>query len=143
MRAGKQIFDLEILAMRNSEQFEIEVDPAGLLLGGIEVDGNEDAVVATRFAVTENVRVIDRMEVERTITVEGGIVAADSVDQSDQRGEAVGCRAVPLANFILLAVEILLAPRLGGRVFAELKGWPVDTVVGPERRGKNEALHKC
>jgi hypothetical protein len=77
------------------------------------------------------------MEVERTVALEGRIVAADLIDQGNQRREAVGRRAIPTANFILLAVEILFAPRLGRNVFAELKGWPVDTVVSAERRSKN------
>src|ERR1700733_961938 len=128
--------------MRDGKLFEIEVNPARLLLGGIEVDGNENSIVTARFAVAEDIGIVDRMEGERTIAVEGGIVAADSVDKGDQRGEAVARGAVPLTDFVLFTVEILFAPRLCGSAFAELKGGPIDAVIGPERRGENEALHK-
>src|ERR1700679_693645 len=128
--------------MRDGKPFEIEVDPTGLLLGRIKVDSNENPIVTARFAVTKQIWIIDRMEVERTVILEGGIVAADSVDLRNQRGETVTSKAVPMSNFVLLAIEILFAPRLRRSIFAKLKGRPIDTIARPKRRGKNETLHK-
>src|ERR1700733_7446591 len=70
------------------------------------------------------------------------ILTPDFIDQGDQWSEALNRSAVPTADFVLLAVEILFAPGFGRHVFAELKGWPVDAVVRAEGRGKNEALHE-
>src|ERR1700712_5457351 len=78
--AGEEIFDLEVLVVRDSELFEIEIDPAGLLLSGVEVDGYENRVAVAGFAVAENVGIVGGMEVERAVAVEGGVVAANLVD---------------------------------------------------------------
>jgi hypothetical protein len=81
--AGEEVFDLKVLVVGDGELFEVEIDPAGLLLSGIEVDGDENSVVSARFAVAEDVRVTDGMEVERAVAVEGGVVATDLVDLRD------------------------------------------------------------
>src|SRR6266702_2428373 len=40
--AGEEIFDVEVFVVADAELFEVEVDPSGLLVVGIEVDGDED-----------------------------------------------------------------------------------------------------
>ena len=42
--AGEEVFDVEVLVVGDAELLEVEVDPAGLLVVGIEVDGDEDDV---------------------------------------------------------------------------------------------------
>ena len=44
--AGEEVFYFEVLVVRNGELLEVEVDPAGLLLGGIEIDSDENLVGA-------------------------------------------------------------------------------------------------
>src|SRR5438034_9597962 len=116
--AGEEVFYFEVFVVRDRELFEVEVDPAGLLLGGVEVDGDENPVASAGFAVAEDVGIVGGMELERAVAVECGVVAADLVDLSDERSEAVAGGAVPAADFVLLAVEVLLAAWFGGDVFA-------------------------
>ena len=63
-------------------------------------------------------RVVDGVEVEREVALEGGVGAANLVEEGDERGEGVGIAAVPAADFVLLAVEILLAAGLDGEILA-------------------------
>ena len=42
--AGEQVFDVEGLVVTDAELLEVEVDPAGLLVVGVEVDNDEDGV---------------------------------------------------------------------------------------------------
>ena len=58
------------------------------------------------------------VEVEREVALQRGVGAANLVEQGDERGEGVGVAAVPAANFVLLAVEVLLAAGADGDVFA-------------------------
>ena len=53
-----------------------------------------------------------------------------------------GGGAVPVADLVLLAVEVLFAAGLGGDVFAELEGGAVDAVAGGEGGGEDDALHE-
>ena len=140
--AGEEVFYLEVLVVGDGELFEVEVDPAGLLLCGVEVDGDEDAVVAAGFAVAEDVRIVGGMEVERVVALEGGVVAADVVDLGDEWREAVAGGAVPVADLVFFAVEVLFAAGFDGEVFAEFEGGAVDAVVGAEGCGEDEALHE-
>ena len=116
--AGEEVFDFEVLVVRDGELFEVEVDPAGLLLGGVEVDGDEDLIAAAGFAVAEDVRIVGGVEVERAVALERGVVAADLVDPGDERSEAVGGRAIPVADLVLFAVEVFFAAGIGGEIFA-------------------------
>ncbi len=99
--AGEEVFDLKVLVVGEGQFFEVEVDPAGLLLGGVEVDGYEDAIVAVGFAVAEDVGIVGGVEVEGFIALEGRVFAADAVDLCDERGDGVGGSAVPVADLVL------------------------------------------
>ena len=46
--AGEQVFDVEGLVVADAELLEVEIDPAGLLVAGIEVDDDQDDVGRTR-----------------------------------------------------------------------------------------------
>ncbi len=76
--SGEKVFDLEVHVVGNRELLEVEIDPAGLLLRRIEIDGNKDRIGSARFAVAEDVRVIDWMEVERIVAVERRIFVANA-----------------------------------------------------------------
>src|ERR1700733_8551281 len=140
--AAEEIFDFKVFVVRNRELFQGEIDPAGLFLGGIEVNCDKNAVASARFAEAEDVRIVDGMEVEEAVAVECGVVASNLIDLGDQRSEAVAGRAVPMANLVLFAVEILFTSLLRRSVFAKLEGWAIDTVVWAQGSGKDQALHK-
>ena len=76
--AGEEVFDLEVLVVREGQLFEVQVDPAGLFLGRVEVNGDEDTVVAVGFAVTEDVGVVGGVEVEGVVALECSVFAADA-----------------------------------------------------------------
>src|SRR5260370_13187565 len=103
MGAGEEVFYVEVFIVRDGELFEVEVDPAGLLLSGVEVDGDENFIAAARFAVAEDVGAVGGMEVERAVAVECGVVAADMVDCRDGRSGAVACGRGPRAGWLRLA----------------------------------------
>ena len=71
-----------------------------------------------RLGVGDDLRVVDRVEVEREVALQRGVGAANLVEQCDERGERVGVAAVPVANLVLLAVEIFLAAGAEGDVLA-------------------------
>jgi hypothetical protein len=83
VRAGEEVFDFEVLVVGEDELFEVEFDPAGLFLGGVEVDGDEDSVATVDFAVAENVGVVGRMKVKRRVALEGRVFTTDAVDLCD------------------------------------------------------------
>ena len=62
--------------------------------------------------------VVDGVEVEREVALQGGVGAADLVEEGDERGEGVGIAAGPAADRVLLAVQVLLAAGLDGEVLA-------------------------
>src|SRR5271170_5153315 len=93
--AGEEILYFEGCVVGNSETFEVKIDPASLLLSGIKIDGNKNPITSAGFAVADDVRVIDVVEVESAITLEGWVVAPDLIHLRDQRSQAGACRAVP------------------------------------------------
>ena len=81
------------------------------------------------------------------VALQRGVFAADVVELRDERRDGDGVRAVPGAELILFAVEVLFAAGLagggfGGAPFAEFVGGAVDAVVGGERGGEDDALHE-
>jgi len=108
--AGEEVFDFEVLVVGDCKLFEVEVDPAGLLLHGVEVDGDENCVRAAGFAVAEDAGIVGRMEVEGPVAVECGVVAADLVELRDERGEAVGGGAVPAADLVFSLLRYSSSP---------------------------------
>ena len=42
--SGEEVLDVEGLVVCDAEEFEVEVDPAGLFVAGIEVDDDQDYV---------------------------------------------------------------------------------------------------
>ena len=116
--AGEEVFYLEVLVVGEGKLFQVQVYPAGLFLNGVEVDGDEDAVVAVGFAIAEDVWVIGWVEVEGFVGLEGGVFASYAVDLSDEWGDGVRGGAVPVADLVFFAVEVLLAAGFEWGVFA-------------------------
>ena len=63
------------------------------------------------------------------VALQRRVGAADLVEPRDQRRDGAGGVAVPAANLVLLAVEVLFAAGLGGKVLAELVRGAVDAVA--------------
>ena len=93
--AGEQVFDVEGLVVADAELLEVEVDPAGLLVVGIEVDDGEDDVGGTvvgggrDLGVGDDLRVVDVVEVEREVALQRGVGAADLVEAGDERRDGL------------------------------------------------------
>ena len=52
------------------------------------------------------------VEAQRVVALQGRVAAADAVHERDEVTEAVGSFEVPVADLVLLGVEVLLAARL-------------------------------
>ena len=90
------------------------------------------------LAIGDDVLVVDGMESQPLVGLERGVLAPNCVDLRNQTAEIVRSADVPALQLVLLGVEVLLAPRLGRRMLAQLEGRPVDAVTGAERRGEDE-----
>ena len=65
--------------------------------------------------------------------------APDRVHAADERREAARVVEVPVAQLVLLRVEVLLAAGLARRALEQLERRPVDAVGRAERRRQHEA----
>ena len=86
--AGEEVLNFEVCVMRNSKTFEVKIDPASLLLCWVKIDSNKNPIASTRFAVADDVGVIDMVEVERAIALKGWVIATDLIYLRDERSEA-------------------------------------------------------
>jgi len=55
VRAGEEIFYVKGFVVRDRQFLEVEIDPSCLLLSWIEIDGDENLILAAPFAVAEDV----------------------------------------------------------------------------------------
>ncbi len=79
------------------------------------------------------------MEAQAPVRLQRRMLAPDAVHLRDERRKAVGARAVPAPDLVLLGVEVLLAAGHARRVLHELVGGAVDPVVGRECGREQEA----
>ena len=143
--SGEKVFDLEGEVVGDSEFFEIEVDPAGLLLRG-----DRDRL-PTRMQLSPVDSICCRLRDVGDCLVawkwrepslwSAGLSRRIWLTLRDQRGEAVACAErshFRISYFSLLRYSSL--PVCWGRFSHELEGGPVDTVVRAKRCGEDEAL---
>src|SRR6185437_2704413 len=109
MLSRQQIFHIEGLSVRDGKMLQVKIDPAGLFLGGIEIDRDKDEVAGCHLAVAEDMRTVGWMEVQRAITLQGGIFSPYLVEAGDERSERVPGGAIPSADLVLFAMEVLFA----------------------------------
>ena len=97
---------------------------------GIEVDDGQHGVapIGGLLGVREQRVVVDVMEHEPLVRLQGRVLAADPVDLADQRSEGVRALQVPAADLVLLRVQVLLAAGLARDVLAQLERRAVDPV---------------
>src|SRR3972149_2413339 len=105
--------------------------PPRLRVARVEVDDDEQDVraVRARLAVGDELVVINLVEAQRVVALQGGVLAPDAVHLGDEAAEAGLVRQVPVLDLVLLGVQVLLAARLQGLVEAPLVGGAVDAVA--------------
>jgi len=128
---------LEGLVRREPEALQVELDEARLRVLEVEVDRDQDDVAFFLLRINQQLRIVDVVEAQAPVALQGGIRLPHTVQQRDQLAQAVGAPEVPALHLVLLRVEVLLASGLAGRVLEELVRRPVDAVVRGERRGEH------
>ena len=137
-RRARQLIDDDVCRLVGETKWlEVDVDVALLALLGVEVGDDEDRrsdAGRVRLRVAEQRRVGRVVEVQRAQVGEGGLLAADLVEAGEERRQAAWLLEVPLADLVLLGVEVLLGARSHRRVLAELERRPVDAPRRRQRR---------
>src|SRR6185312_16832379 len=113
-RSGQQIVYLEAAAFGGqAEGSEVQLQPARLGMVGVEVDDREHGVPhgsacvsaafdLARLAVGDEILIVDVMELQTPVALQGCILTPDAIEQCNQRPQGVGAVAVPAARLILL-----------------------------------------
>ena len=110
------------LALTDAELGYRHVHRGRLDADRIHAGRDEDDVVPLRshLAVEQHVRVVRGVKPQIGISLEGVVLATDSVDARDEVHEVAGSVPVAPLQLVLLRVEVLFRPRGRGRVLAEL-----------------------
>ncbi len=105
---GQQIVCLIGPSLVNSKSVEVQIDPAGMCVVGIDVDHDQrgPATLMIGFAVNNQRGIVDRMKTEIGVTLEFGVVTANLVDLGDQVPERVAAIQIPLPQLIFLRVKV-------------------------------------
>src|SRR5277367_1232291 len=112
LRPCKQVFDDKLLLVTYPQAFQVEVYPPSLFVERIEIDRNQNNILKSRTAsqthlgVAKQIRIISRVEMQRSIELQSRVAAAYPVERSNQRRKRAGSIAIPLSNRIFFAVEI-------------------------------------
>src|SRR5258706_9427531 len=129
MARGDQILERVAVARR-----AIEVEPSRLLMMRVEVDCDQDQVVAYLLRVAQHLVVVGRMEAQAPVALQRRIFLSHVVELGDQLAQAVGPVALPAPDLVLLGVEVLLAARLARRVLHQLERRAVHAVIRRQLR---------
>ena len=70
------------------------------------------------------------------------MLAAYPVHSRDQVVQAVWTIEIPVAELVLLRIEVFLAARLARLVLEQFERRTIDAVVSAERRGEHETRHE-
>src|ERR1700704_1464538 len=143
-RPAQKLVRLKTAVAPDAEVLERQGDHAGLSVVGVDVDDGEDNVgkVGGGLGVGDQLLVLGWVEPEAAIAVQGRVFNPDFVDQCDQLAQAVRAVVVPLANLILLGVQVFLRTGIASACLAELERRPVDAVARAGGGSENEARHK-
>ena len=111
----------------------VEAVTARLDVVRVEVDDDQDDVgeVGSGLPVGDHLVVIDREEPQVAVEVERRVLAADGVDPGDEVAEGPRSVEVPVADLVLLRVEIFLGAGLPGLADALFERGSVDPVGRP------------
>src|SRR5687767_2046803 len=88
--AAQEVVHLEGFVRGDVELRQRELDKARLRGPEIEVHRNEYRIGFVPFAVNQELRVVDGMEVQAPVALQRRVVVADAVQARDQLAQAVG-----------------------------------------------------
>src|SRR5215472_18914460 len=143
-RVAQEIVNLEGLSFGNAEDVQVEIGPTRLSPSRIEIDHHQHraALLAGRFAVAEELCVVDAVKAQVPVEVKRGIVAPSRVHAGDEIAQASGLVETAVLDLVLLGIEVLLAAGLARTVLAQLVGGAIDAVVRGERGRQRQAGHE-
>src|SRR2546423_15383701 len=127
-----------------SPLMEREGDPTALGVMRIEInDGQNDIIqMPGLLAVRDELFVVRLMEFQALVAVQRRVFPADAVDSRNQVGERSWGIEIPIPDFKLLGVQILLAAWLTGLVLTKLKGRAVEAIACAECRSQDQPSHE-
>src|SRR5262249_9591507 len=133
---GQQVVDLERLMVIDPQLVKRQLDDAGLSVVWIEVDRDQHLVgkIVGAFAEHDDLIVVDLVEAQMSVGMEGWILAADLVHAGDQLPEAIGPIEIPMLDLELLRVGVLFFAWRQWPIVAQLEGRAIDTVAWAKRR---------
>src|SRR3954465_2670731 len=99
----------------------VEIQPAGLRVVRIEVDRDQDEIVARLLRVAEELVIVRGVEAQAPVALQRGILLPHGIQTAHQRPQAIGPVALPALDFVLLRVEVFLAARLARRRLHQLE----------------------
>src|SRR5262245_12938236 len=124
---------VELVGLPGGDADLLERDSEGGGVGreGIEVDGDQDDVVAVggHLAVEEDLGAVGRIEAQVAEGMEGRILASDGIQSRNILHDVPGSIPIPNADLVLLRARVLLGTGQGGPL-AELEA----AVDSPQRR---------
>jgi hypothetical protein len=87
----QEILHLQRLVRRDAERIEVELQPAGLRVSRVQAHDRDDDIGEVRrgLAVAEEHRVVDRMEPECVVTLQGRMIPTGLIHPRDQGSQTV------------------------------------------------------
>src|ERR1700722_20255830 len=67
---------------------------------------------------------------------------ANTVDAGNDAVQTPRGKQIAMLEFVFLGIQVLFAARLHGRVFAQLKRRPINTIAGGQGSRQNQSGHK-
>src|SRR6185312_11498029 len=133
-RLAEEVVDLEGLVGVDAERVAVDVDEAGVGVAHVEVDDDEDGAVVAALGEAEQLLVVGGMEMQPAHVLQGAVLAADAIDETDERRHRIAAPEVPRAQLVLFVVDVFL-DALARDVLHELVGRAVDAVARRQRGG--------
>src|SRR5471030_246061 len=94
------------------------------------------------FAVTNQEVVIDFMEFERPVLLQGRIFTTDAVHRRNQIAQTFGLIYIPVPELVLFRIQILFVSRMHWTRLKQLERRAVNSIVRAKRRRKQKADHE-
>src|SRR5262249_8575118 len=133
-RSREQVVYLEAALGGEAQGPQVQLQPPGLGVVRVEIDDDEHGVThgrasatatavleAARFAVGDEILIVDVMELQTPVALQGCVFSADAIDACNQLLQTVVPNAVPEPHLVLLRIEVFLAPGLARPVLEQLE----------------------
>ena len=143
-RVSEQVVDLERSCPHSSPSASRSraVQPDCVCTGSRFTTKSSDVVIAVgehrALAPAEDHVVVDALEAQRVVALQGRVRAADAVHEPDEVTQAVGPFEIPVADLVLLGVEVLLAARFSRACAPAARTRAVDPVARAQARREEE-----